>query len=165
MSSAAQQDGNRRAGNATNGVLLNRFGVGEITGQLSGWAGRLPVSLQATLVRNLRARNNSTTITGPVARDAYQFGAILGAAKAKGFWEAAYFKKYAQTDATVADVADSDFGDGGTNRVGHIAWVAYAPRDWMQLKVKGFVTDTIDRGFLPGDKAVNRLQTDVSVKF
>ena len=164
LSSVAQQDGNRRAGNATNGVLLNRFGVGELTGQLSGWAGRFPVSLQTTLVRNLRARNNGTTITGPVARDAYQFGAIIGVAKAKGAWEVAYFKKYVQTDATVADAADSDFGDGGTNRVGHVAWVAYSPRDWLQLKVKGFVTDTIDRGFLPGDKAVNRLQTDLSVK-
>lgn len=165
LGSVAQQDGNRRAGNATNGVLLNRFGVLELTGQISGWAGRLPGSLQATLVRNLRARNNAATITGPVARDAYQFGAIVGAAKTKGTWEVAYFKKYVQTDATVADAADSDFGDGGTNRAGHIAWVAYAPRDWMQLKVKGYVTDTLDRGFTPGDKAVNRLQTDISIKF
>lgn len=156
------QDGNRRL---ANGALANRFGVGEITGQLSGWAGRVPASFQATLVRNLRARNNAATITGPVARDAYQFGAILGAAKAKGSWEAAYFKKYAQTDATAADAADSDFGDGGVNRTGHIAWVAYAPRDYLQLKVKGFATDTLDRGLPPGDKAVNRLQMDLSVKF
>lgn len=162
LSQAAVQDGNRRA---ANGVLLNRFGVGEITGQISGRAAGLPGSLQATLVRNLRARNNDATITGPVARDAYQFGAVLGAAKAQGTWEVGYFKKYVQTDATMSDVTDSDFGDGGTNRSGHIAWVAYNPRDWMQLKVKGFVTDTIDRGFTPGDKAVNRLQTDVSVKF
>lgn len=161
------QDGNRRVGNAANGALLNRFGVGEVTGQLSGWAGKIPVNLQATVARNLRAVNFETpaTAAGPLARDAYQFGAIIGAAKAKGTWELAYFKKYAQTDSTVADVADSDFGDGGTNRVGHIVWIAYNPRDWMQLKAKAFFTDTIDRQFLPGDKAVNRLQTDVSIKF
>ena len=74
-------------------------------------------------------------------------------------------EKVAQTDATVADVADSDFGDGGTNRVGHIVWIAYAPRDWMQVKAKAFFTDTLDRTFAPGDKAVNRLQTDLSIKF
>lgn len=164
---AAFQDGNRRAANSTTGALLNRFGVGEVTGQLSSWVGKVPVSLQTTLVRNLRAINFATpaTAVGPLARDAYQFGAIVGAAKAKGTWEVGYFKKYVQTDATVADVADSDFGDGGTNRVGHIAWLACAPQDWMLLKVKGFVTDTIDRQFLPGDKAVNRVQVDMAIKF
>lgn len=164
LSAAAVQDGNRRL---ANGGLANNFGVGEITAQLTGWAGRVPVNLQGTVARNLIARNFSApaALVGPVARDAYQAGIIVGAAKAKGSWEAAYFKKYAQTDATVADVSDSDFGDGGTNRVGHIVWLGYAPRDWMQVKVKAFFTDSIDRDFAPGDKAVNRLQTDLSVKF
>lgn len=158
------QDGNRRL---ANGGLANAFGVGEVTAQLSGWAGRIPVNVQGTVVRNLVARNFSTpaSMVGPLGRDAYQVGLIVGSAKVKGTWELAYFKKYAQMDATVADVADSDFGDGGTNRVGHIVWVAYAPRDWMQIKAKAFFTDTIDRQFAPGDKAVNRLQTDLSIKF
>ena len=123
--------------------------------------------MQGTFVRNLRAIDVTAPVAlvGPIGRNAYQFGTIVGSAKAKGTWELAYFKKYAETDSTVADVADSDFGDGGTNRKGHIVWIAYAPRDWMLLKVKGFITDTIDRQFTPGDKAVNRLQTDVSVKF
>ena len=164
LNPAVVQDGNRRL---ANGGLANQFGVGEVTAQLTGWAGKLPVNLQATVARNLRAVNFAApaALVGPLGRDAYQFGAILGAAKAKGTWEVAYFKKYAENDSTVADVADSDFGDGGTNRKGHIVWVAYAPRDWMQLKAKAFFTDTIDRQFAPGDKAVNRLQTDVSIKF
>ncbi len=163
------QDGNRRL---TSGAVAARFGVGEVTGQLSSWIGTVPVSLQATLIRNFRQVHNSY-IAGPVARDGYQLGGIVGSAKAKGTWEAAYFKKYSQMDATVADVADSDFGDGGTNRVGHIAWVAYAPRDWMLLKFKGFITDTLDRSFPAApsvaaasyDKAINRFQLDLSVKF
>lgn len=166
------QDGNRRL---TNGALASQFRVGEVTGQLSSWVGTLPVALQATAIRNWGTTGNGR-IQGPVGRDGYQFGLIVGAAKTRGQWEAAYFKKYAQIDATVADVADSDFGDGGTNRVGHIAWLAYNPRDWMQLKVKGFVTDALDRSFptVAGqtptattnlDKAVNRLQLDLSVKF
>lgn len=158
----AVQDGNRRL---PNGALANSFGIGEVTGELKAKVMIVPLSFQATAIRNLLARTNSTTLAGPVSRDGYQFGLIAGHAKAKGNWEAAYFKKYVQTDATVADVADSDFGDGGLNRTGHIAWIAYAPRDWMLLKLKGFVTDTLDRTFAPGDKAVNRLQMDLAVKF
>lgn len=169
---AAVQNGNRRL---ANGALAAKFGVGEVTGQLSTRIGSLPVKLQGTMIRNFRQVHNDR-IQGPVGRDGYQFGLIAGSAKKQGQWEAAYFKKYSQIDATVADVADSDFGDGGTNRVGHIAWIAYNPRDWMQLKVKGFVTDALDRSFptVAGvtptaatnlDKAVNRLQLDLSVKF
>lgn len=159
------QDGNRRTAASTSGVLLNRFGVGELTGQLSTAIDKTPLSFQATLARNFRARNNDTTVTGPRARDGYQFGLILGEAKAAHTWELAYFKKYAQTDATVADVADSDFGDGGTNRSGHIFWAAYAPASWLQLKAKYFVTNVIDPRLSPGDKAVNRLLADVSLRF
>ncbi|MBI2387496.1 MAG: putative porin [Elusimicrobia bacterium] len=166
------QDGNRRL---TNGSLAARFGVGEVTAQLSSWIGSVPLAFQGTVIRNFRQVHNDR-IQGPVGRDGYQFGFIAGAAKKQGQWEAAYFKKYSQIDATVSDVTDSDFGDGGTNRVGHIAWVAYNPRDWMQLKVKGFVTDALDRSFptVAGvtptaatnlDKAINRLQIDMSVKF
>ena len=171
---ATIQDGNRRA-NAT-GRLVSQFQVGEVTAQLTSWIGSIPLNFQGTMIRNFGARHNDL-IQGPVGRDGYQAGVIVGAAKAKGQWEMAYFKKYSQIDSTVADVADSDFGDGGTNRVGHIMWIGYAPRDWMLLKVKGFVTDTLDRSFptVAGvisptattnlDKAINRLQIDMSIKF
>lgn len=167
---AVIQDGNRRlAGN----ILANHFGVLEVTSQLSGWAGALPVNVQATLIRNMGARGDLASSaaacpagqTCPPGRDGYQYGMILGSAKAARTWEAAYFHKYVQTDATVADIADSDFGDGGTNRQGHIIWVAYAPLNWMQLRAKAFFTETIDKQFNPGDKAVGRLQLDFSIKF
>lgn len=162
LSPVTAQDGNRRT---AGGALLNRFGVAEFTAQLSSWIEKTPLAFSGTVARNFRARNNGTTITGPAARDGYQVGAILGKAAMAKTWEMAYFKKYAQTDVTVADVADSDFGDGGTNRSGHIVWLAYAPRNWMLIKAKYFITDVIDRQFVPGDKAVNRLQFDTSVKF
>lgn len=160
FSQVATQDGNRRAG----GVLTNRFGVGEVSAEWKAKAMDLPVSVQGTVIRNLRALSE-TAVGGPRARDGYQYGLIVGAAKAKGSWEAAYFHKYEQTDATVADVADSDFGDGGTNRRGHIVWVAYAPADWLVVKGKYFVTDVVDHTLAPNDKAVNRLQLDLAVKF
>lgn len=166
------QDGNQRT---AGGLHLDRYGVGELTGQLSTRLGQTPLAFQGTFIRNFRHRGDIGTGAAngcaagqvcPPARDGYQYGAILGAAKAKGTWEAACFRKYAQTNATNADLSDSDFGDGGLNRQGHIFWAAYAPQDWLQLKAKYFVTDTLDRSFTsPGDKAINRLQLDLNVRF
>ena len=151
-------EGNRRT---AAGVLVNRFGVGEVTAQLSGWAGNLPLAAQATIIRNLRARDD---LAGGRTQDGYQFGLILGRAKTAGTWEAAWFKKYSQTDATVADVADSDFGDGGTNKTGHIWWVGYAPLDCLGVKAKYFTTESIDAGLAPGARD-HRFQLDASIKF
>ena len=54
-------------------------------------------------------------------------------------------------DATVADVADSDFGDGGTNRVGHIAWFAYNPADWKPYASRQRWFRTPNDAFLTGN--------------
>jgi len=153
--------GNRRIG-AAPGILANRFGVGEWTTEFGAKAGAVPVSLQATLARNFRALGN---VAGPKARDGYQFGIIVGKAAEAKTWEIGLFKKYAQMDVTVADVADSDFGDGGTNRVGGIFWIAYAPTVWSHLRVKYFTTKTIDLNLSPGASGINRLQLDALVKF
>lgn len=73
--------------------------------------------------------------------------------------------KRVETDATVADVADSDFGDGGTNRQGHLGWVAYNPSEWLQVKGKYFTTKVINESLAPTVDNINRLQLDCSVKF
>lgn len=144
LRAASVVDGNRRSGTR----LVNHFGVGEATAEAS-WK---ILAVQATAIRNFRA-------------GAFANGYRTGVIAKPGKWEAAYFREWVQTDATVADVSDSDFGDGGTNKQGHIVWIAYNPFPWMTLKVRGFVTDTLDRQFSPGDKAVNRIQTDVMVRF
>jgi hypothetical protein len=60
-------------------------------------------------------------------------------------------------------VADSDFGNGGTGRKGHILWAAYNPSKALQVKVKYFMTELEDDQAAPND--INRLQADLSVKF
>lgn len=168
LSQNAVQDGNRRL---ANGTLANRFRVAELTGQLSAWAGRVPIALQGTLIRNVGAVGLDGTTACPAsatcapARDGYQAGLIVGAAKEPGTWEAAYMRKYAQTDSTIADVADSDFGDGGLNQEGHIAWLAYAPAQWLAVRGKYFVVNTIDTQHAPGNKTVRRYQLDMQLKF
>ncbi len=162
------QDGNRRS---PNGVLLNRFGVAELSNQFSAWAGQIPISIQGSFIRNVLARGlNGTTgcpaaQTCPPGRDGYQFGIIVGEARVFGTWEVGAFQKYVETDATIADVADSNFGDSGINQQGQIFWVAYTPADWMTLRARFFNVDTLDTQFAPFDKAVRRLILDFMVRF
>lgn len=174
FSPAAAQNGNRRLGTR----VLNDFKVAELTSQLSGWAGSVPVKLQGTFIRNLAAIQEEQAGRGLQGRNhfGYQVGAIVGEAADRKTWEAGYFYKWSESDATVADVADSDFGNGGTNRKGHIFWTAYSPNDWSQLKFKFFYTTLIANGLPPGSVTaaanpankgddINRLQLDYVVKF
>jgi hypothetical protein len=156
-------EGNRRTGGvlSSTGSLVNNFNVNEFTGVFSAWVGRLPVQLQGTYIVNTAAREAFS----PKEDTGYQFGTIIGKAKDKNTFEVAYFNKHVRSDATVADVADSDFGDGGTNRKGHIFWVAYAPQEWMLCSVKYFNTKVINANIAPGADDIRRTQIDFSVKF
>lgn len=167
---AVAQNGNRRVGT----VLLNDFKLAEFTAQLSGRAGGMPVKVQGTVVRNTAALNEEVAGRGLQGRSqaGYQVGSILGEAGNPRTWEVGYFYKWVESDATVADVADSDFGNGGTNRRGHISWVSYSPNDWSQLKFKYFYTKLIADGLPPGSNGannpgddINRFSLDYAVKF
>ena len=152
------QDGNRRLGTG----LANEFRVMELTAEYLIPVFDRPLSVQGTYVKNLA----SLDVYTDKADRGNQVGLIYGKASGKGKWEAAYFHKQLATDATVADVADSDFGVGGTNRRGHLAWFSYAPADYAVAQVKFFNTKLNDVAFNSGKpKDVNRLQIDFSVKF
>ena len=157
----AINEGNRRTGGTT-GSLINNFNVLEYTGGLSGWAFKIPVEIQGTYVKNKAARSFAGQ---PKEDTGFQVGGILGKAGMKNKMELAYFRKHVRTDATMADVSDSDFGDGGTNREGNIMWVAYSPIDFVTLQAKYFQTKVINTALAPGADDINRLQLDCSVKF
>jgi hypothetical protein len=177
------QDGNARTTTAAGtGILIDRFGVGQLTAELKTKVMSLPLSVQGSFIRNFRADPGRLQAAGacaagwscPMARDGYQAGFILGEAKKAGTWEAAYFRKYVESEATVADISDSDFGDGGINIQGHIVWLGYSPYEWLNFRAKAFFTQQIDSNFvstkvpgsLNGDrKAVNRVQLDAMIKF
>lgn len=157
---AAVQDGNSRAPvtTGTPTVLVNEYRVLDITAQLDLKVGDLPLAFQGDYVKNL-----ADTTTGKDV--GYQAGFIIGKASDPQTWEAAYFYKLVETDATVADLADSDFGNGGTNRKGHIVWITYSPTRALQWKAKYFITQAEDESLPPGEKEIDRLQIDLSIKF
>ena len=89
----------------------------------------------------------------------------MGKAKKARTWEAAYYYKELEADAVIDEICDSDFGaDGGTNRRGHIGWVAYCPTGWMKAVVKYSDTKVINESIQDADD-VGRLQFDLTTKF
>jgi hypothetical protein len=159
--------------------LLNNYRVLDVTALVNVQAGPIPIALMGDYVRNLANTTTTGMKTGKATgNQAYQVGAIIGKAAEAQTFEVAYFYKLLQLDATPADLADSDFGNGGTARRGHIMWAAYNPTKYLQFKTKYFTTKAIPftpaftttsppAGGIPwgnmGD--VNRLQVDVMVRF
>lgn len=144
---------------AGTGVLLNDYNVLDVTGHLALKAGGLPIAVMGDYVLN--TANPQDSVGRETDDTGYQVGVIVGKAVEAKTWELAYFHKVVGTDATLADLADADFGTGGTDRRGDIVWVAYNPTKYLQAKVKAFNTEKIS----PGQDDVKRLQADLVVKF
>ncbi|MFY9268651.1 MAG: putative porin [Candidatus Manganitrophaceae bacterium] len=159
----AVQDGNTRvpptppSTTATN-ILAYPFRVLDLTAEFATKIGSLPVAIQGDYVKNL-ADPKSGKDTG------YQVGLRLGKASDPETWEFAYYYKLLEMDATVADIADSDFGNGGTNRKGHIVWGAYSVTKALQFKTKYFMTEVEDETLSPKKDDIKRLQVDLVMKF
>ncbi|MBI3607580.1 MAG: putative porin [Nitrospirae bacterium] len=145
----------------TSNVLANDFDIMDLTGSIGLKAGGMPVALMGDVVRNM---NDTRTNAGvPTEHRGYQTGLIVGKASDPQTWELAYFYKLLGADATLSDIADSDFGNGGTGRMGHIMWVAYNPTKALQFKTKYFITRLEDQRLAESD--IKRLQVDLSIKF
>ncbi len=152
----------------TQSRLINDYNVADVTAMVGFKVMALPVSVMADYVTN-----TADTVLSPggveTENSGYQAGLILGKAGDPQTWEMAYFYKRLGTDATLADIADSDFGTGGTARKGHIVWAAYNPNKAVQLKAKYFMVGIDDEQITPPSSSfpdhINRLQADVSVKF
>ena len=138
----------------------SEFDVLEATGEIEARIASSRLRVQGTYINNVGVKASMA----PRENEGRQIGAILGV-KGAGGWELAYFHKWLETDATPADFADSDFGDGGTNRRGHIVWGAYNVFDWMRVEAKYFHTKVISPGLPPGLDDINRLQADACVEF
>jgi hypothetical protein len=144
--------------------LLNDYNVLDVTVQIGMKAGTIPVSLMGDYVKNLADPKTAAGVeTGDIG---YQVGLILGKASDPHTWELAYFYKVLETDATLADIADSDFGDGGTDRRGHIVWGAYNLTKYLQFKTKFFSTKKESQTGDPSTKDdIDRFQVDLVMKF
>lgn len=155
------QDGNTRVPVATGTptALVNEYRVLNITAEFGIKVADLPLVLHGDYIKNL-ADTTTDQDTG------YQAGLQIGKASNPRTWEVAYLYRVAETDATVADIVDSDWGpNGGTNHRGHIAWVGYSPTKALQLKAKYVMTEVEDETLPPGEDDAKRIFLDAVVKF
>lgn len=157
------QEGNTRV-SATDVTLVNAYRVLDVTAEITARVGAVPISLIGDYVKNL-ADTTTDEDTG------YQVGGRIGKANDPQTWEIGYFYRLMEADATLSDLADSDFGDGGTNRKGHIIWAAYQFNKAMQLKTRYLMTKVKDEtlpllpGATPGKDDVDRIQVDFMIRF
>ena len=152
------QHGNTRL----NGVLLNEYSMDNISGELSSWIPvpgldiNVPFVITGQILQNTQAKgpqwtgsvngNANAPVTKYIKGDGKTFlgmsnqglvvGAQLGKAKAAGTWEVSWYYKRIEWDATVADMADSDFG--GTNHKANIVTIKYAITDSTSFAIKTF---------------------------
>jgi hypothetical protein len=155
------KEGNREAGN----IRQNEFGVLEFTGELTSALGGVPISLQSTHVNNRRVKDNLNGVPQEKKNNGRHTGVLVGKASQRHTAEIAYFYKYAEADCTIDEVTDSDFGSGGTNRKGHVTWVAYAPITGVTLVAKYMKTKNIDETLPDASGDVNRFQLETYFKF
>ncbi|MBL8200219.1 MAG: putative porin [Chromatiales bacterium] len=114
----------------------------------------LPASVFADYVQNADADEYDT---------GWAAGFQLGAAKAKGTWEASYAYQDLAPDAVFGALTDSDFGGGGTDNKGHVLRGAYALTDKWNLAFSYFI-NTIDQN-TGTEQDYNRLQLDMNLKY
>lgn len=114
----------------------------------------LPASIFADYVQNTDADEFDT---------GWAAGLSVGAAKAKGTWEASYAYQDLEPDAVLALLTDSDFGGGGTDNKGHVLRGAYAVSDKWNLAFSYFI-NTIDQN-TGTEQDYDRLQLDVNFKY
>lgn len=139
----------RRPGNAT---LLHDFDEVDLLGEVSTVVMGKPVALWADYVKNTAVAKSD---------EGFQLGAKVGKADRPLAWEAGYFWQRLEADAVVGQFTDSDFGDGGTNRDGHVFHATLGTLKHSTLGFKWFVTEAISGP----DSSIDRLQVDWLTKF
>jgi hypothetical protein len=106
------------------------------------------------------------------ATEGWTVQVAFGDARKKGQWQVVYQYKRQEADSTWDAITDSDFGNGGTDRKGHVVKAAYNLQDWWQLGFAAFITEKISNRPNSGHNTVGiagqdllRVQVDTVLKF
>ena len=118
----------------TNTYLYN-YDELEVFAQLGFKVAGLPAAVYGDYVNNGDAGQYDT---------GWAAGVLIGAAKAKGTWQASAGYQALDPDAVYAALTDSDFGGGGTDNEGVVLRGAYALSDRTNVAFSYFI-NTIDQ--------------------
>jgi hypothetical protein len=147
------------SGGSTVEVLANDFQVINLSAELNGQLGQLPLQLWADVAQNQDADDLDT---------AWGAGVVFGKASNYRTWELGASYQVIEKDALFAQLIDSDFAAGNSDGEGLVVRAAYAPvRNWV-LNATYFMTErNMDQANSAGQTGVDhdRLQLDFNVKF
>lgn len=164
-------------------AYVNDYNVFHATGRLDSEIIGIPAQVSGDYLRNttgvISCANNAGNVPGRCGgtriedqNEGYQVGLLIGKAGKANTFEAGYYYKWLQADATLSAFVDSDFGDGGTNRRGNIFWIGYSPTDFLNFKFKFFNTKPLQTSLCIGSTSVpscrddiNRMQIDAVLTF
>ncbi len=134
----------------TNTYLYN-YDELEVFAQLGFKVAGLPVAVYGDYVKNTDADEYDTGWAG---------GVLVGAAKARGTWQASAGYQVLDADAVFGALTDSDFGGSGTDNEGVVLRGAYAVTDKVNVAVNYFI-NTIDQD-IGTEQDYDRLQLDLN---
>ena len=177
-----QQFNSRTTAQDKTAAYVNDYNVLNLNGSFATEVAGLPVNIQGDWVKNTAGTVTCSGTGNSVGScgsgnvrvedqdKGYQVGIRFGKARKAKTWEVAYYYKWLQADAVLSAFADSDFGDGGTNRRGNIFWIAYSFTDFLTFKTKFFNTKPLERSICSSSNNsclddIDRLQVDMVWKF
>lgn len=141
---------------ATTTVFAHDMNLMEWLGEVNSVVLGQPVKFFTGYVENTAAADND---------EGWLVGVKVGKASTpwslKEGWEIGYNWERLEADAAVGQFADSDFGEGGTNRQGHIFYATLATMKHSTLGVKWYVTEVVSGA----ENGVDRFQVDWNTKF
>lgn len=141
----------------------------ELASQVSG----MPVAIFGDWVRNLSASstgNDGFALGVKVSKAKNPFFSLSSGLNLRDGWEAGYMFERLERDATFDEFADSDFGGGGTNRRGNVAYLTFATLKNSTFGCKYFFSqDTLENfgsgATLTQKFSEDRIQLDWVTKF
>ncbi|HEY5648922.1 MAG TPA: putative porin [Nitrospiria bacterium] len=168
---ATVQPGNTRV-SPTDPTLINNYRVLSPSVSVT-FPAALPVTVSVDAVKNF-ADTVQDAARGIEDEDLGYMAAVrLGRASAAKTFEAGYQYRRIETDATLADLADSDLGPGGgTNIKGHKIWAAFSPTKATKVLLTYYNGKILNTDLLPApvfaddeNPAHNRVQINYMFKF
>ena len=126
----------------------------EVFAQLGFKLAGFPVAVYGDYVKNTDADKYDT---------GWAAGVSVGAAKARGTWQASAGYQVLDPDAVFGALTDSDFGGGGTDNEGIVLRGAYALSDRVNVAF-GYFINTIDQD-VGTEQDYDRLQLDLNFTY
>lgn len=136
---------------APDGSFLYDYQLLELGGAFEFGLRDWPVSVFANYVKNLEAGEYDT---------GWAVGGTLGKAKGAGSWRVRYFYEDLEADAALGLLADSNFGDGGTDARGHVLSADYVVASNWVFRLTYFDNVINENAVERGDPGAEELDYD-----